>query len=92
MNGINKEINYLSGYKTYLIAFVTTVYGIFWHHTSVSTLAPYLLSGLGLAALRAAVAKIEAVVAAIEAKLPTSIANEVKPIVANVENDLNKVL
>ena len=64
---VKKDVTFLSGYKTHIVAALTVAYGLYqtfhlsggnWH-----TLAPYLLSGAGLSALRLAVAKVEAALA-----------------------------
>jgi hypothetical protein len=78
--------NTLSGYKTYLVALVTAVYGVIAHHKSISTVAPYLLGGAGITTLRVAVAKVEAGIARLEAKLPSPVAAVVDPVVTSVES------
>lgn len=83
-------LNFLKGYKTYLIAVLTAVYGIAAHNASLSVLAPYLLSGLGLAALRAGVGKVEAAIASLEAKLPAKVQKVVDPVVKAAEDVVNK--
>ena len=60
---LSKEIKLLSGYKTYIVAVVTALLGVYnlttkVHLDTVSVVA--FLSGGGLAALRSAVAKVEA--------------------------------
>lgn len=95
---MQKDFNFLKGYKTYLVGAATALYGIVAHHQSLNTLAPYLFSGLGLLALRAAVAKVEQVVAAVELKvnavvrtLPPVEQAVVAPIVATAEDDIAAV-
>ena len=95
MNDANKIVKYLQGKKTYLLALLTAVYGIVEYHHSLKTLAPFVLTGGLATTLRAGVAKIEVYTSHFEAKLPTSIANEVKPAVDAVnalESDANKIL
>jgi hypothetical protein len=84
-----ETFNLLKGYKTYLVAAATAVYGVVARHSSLQVLAPYVLTGLGLAALRAAVAKVEQGVAALESKLPTSVQTVVDPVVKKVEKAVN---
>jgi len=62
---VSKEIKLLSGYKTYIVAVVTAVLGVYnlttsVHLTTVSIMA-FVAAG-GLAALRSAVAKVEAAI------------------------------
>jgi hypothetical protein len=63
-NKVKSAIKLLDGKKTHIVAALTVIYGLYeafvasggtWH-----TLMPWLLSGAGLAALRVAVAKLEA--------------------------------
>ena len=61
---VKKDITFLSGYKTHIVAVLTVAYGFYQTFTATGgtwhTLVPYLLSGAGLSALRFAVAKLEA--------------------------------
>jgi len=59
---LSKEINVLSGYKTYIVAVITALLGVYnlttkVHLDTVSVVA-FLSSG-GMAALRSAIAKVE---------------------------------
>ena len=61
----SKEIKLLSGYKTYIVAVVTAVVGVYnltTHvHADTNSVIAFLSAG-GLAALRSAVAKVEVAV------------------------------
>lgn len=82
-------LNLLKGYKTYLIAAVTVVFGVVDKHNQSAVLMAYVLTGAGLAALRAAVAKVEEAITKIETKLPPSISAVVTPVVAAVESEVD---
>lgn len=81
--------NFLKGYKTYIVAAFSAVYGIVDKHGSFNQLLPYVLTGLGLATLRAAIAKAEQAVNALEAKLPATVQTVVVPVTNAVEQELN---
>jgi hypothetical protein len=59
----SKYVNVLAGYKTYIVAAVTALVGVYnlttKVHASSSSIEAFLGAG-GLAALRAAIAKVEA--------------------------------
>jgi len=73
---MQNAVKYLSGKKTYVVSFVTVVYGVLnlvqGHHWA--QIIPYLLAGGFGGAIRAAVAKVEA-------KLPASVDSVVNSVV-----------
>lgn len=54
-------VNYLDGKKSYGIAFLTLIYGIYQYYAANGhnwhVIVPYLLSAAGISAIRAAIAK-----------------------------------
>lgn len=83
---MQKEINVLSGFKTYLVAAVTVLTAVLAYLNGKESLSTALTSvpgallylGAGLAALRSAVAKVEAKV---DAVLPAPVAADVAKVV-----------
>lgn len=94
---MQKDIKLLSGLKTYLIAALSAVTAVLAYLNGKESLSTALTSvpgallylGAGLAALRAAVAKLEVSAARIEAKFPAAITGTVDPVVSKAEKALN---
>lgn len=65
MTSIQTDIKFLTGYKTYIVAVVTAALGVYnlttKVHVDTNSIIAFLAGG-GMAALRAAVAKVEAAV------------------------------
>lgn len=62
MTSLSKEVNVLSGYKTYGVAVITAIVGVvnIIHHSNLNfENVTALLGAGGLSALRAAIAKVE---------------------------------